>query len=328
MPEDTNTSPGNIVLVGFPFDAYSSYLRGAAEAPPLIREAFWSPHSDMWTETGVNLARPGLYTDHGDIALAETEQAFAIIEDTITRMVERDQRPVSLGGDHSISYPILRGIAKKYRPLTILHFDAHPDLHDEFEGSRLSHACPFARIMEEGLATRLVQVGIRMLNDHQREQIQRFGVELVEMRNFQRAIALRFDTPVYVSFDIDGLDPAFAPGVSHHEPGGMSTRQALDVIHRLHQQNVPVIGADIVEFNPRRDFQGITAAASAKILKEILGVMDLCPPFVSIAELGALAEAEKEAEKEAAAESETGDEPAIAAQASHANTAQDIAAAD
>jgi agmatinase len=261
---------GTAAIIGFPFDAYSSFLHGAAEAPPVIRAAFRSPSSNMWTETGLNLERDGVYADCGDAPLIELERVFTVIEATIAQLLARDLCPVSLGGDHSITYPIMRAFAKKHRPLTILHFDAHPDIYDEFEGNRFSHACPFARIMEAGLVTRLVQVGIRTLNDHSREQIERFGVEVIEMRKISRAFALSFDTPVYISFDLDGLDPAFAPGVSHHEAGGLSTRDAITIIHSI---NAPVVGADIVEFNPRRDAQGITAAACARLLKEIIGVI-------------------------------------------------------
>jgi arginase family enzyme len=124
--------------------------------------------------------------------------------------------------------------------------------------------------MEEGLVERLVQVGIRTATGHQREQIERFGVEVVEMKDFPDDLRLEFDTPVYISFDIDGLDPAFAPGVSHREPGGLSTRQALNLIQRL---KADVVGADIVEFNPRMDPTGVTAMVCAKLLKEIAAKM-------------------------------------------------------
>ena len=124
--------------------------------------------------------------------------------------------------------------------------------------------------MEEGLADRLVQVGIRTATGHQREQIERFGVEAVEMKDFSDDLTIEFDTPVYISFDIDGLDPAFAPGVSHREPGGLSTRQALNVIQRL---KADVVGADLVEFNPRMDSTGVTAMVCAKLLKEIAAKM-------------------------------------------------------
>ena len=110
------------------------------------------------------------------------KDAFAAIENGVGALLEQGKRPVSLGGDHSITYPIVKAFARRYPELTIFHFDAHPDLYDEFEGNRLSHACPFARIMEAGLAKRLVQVGIRTINGHQREQAKRFGVEVVEMR--------------------------------------------------------------------------------------------------------------------------------------------------
>ena len=160
--------------------------------------------------------------------------------------------------------------ARKYKDLNVLHFDAHPDIYDSYQGNRNSHASPFARIMEQGLVKRLVQVGIRTFTADQREQVKKFGVESIEMRNLTGNIELAFDGPVYISFDVDALDPAFAPGVSHREPGGMSTRQALDLIQRLRGK---VVGADIVEFNPRMDPLHITGTVCAKLLKEIAARM-------------------------------------------------------
>ena len=158
-----------------------------------------------------------------------------------------------LGGDHSITFPIVKAVAPRYPELTIFHFDAHPDLYDEFEGNRLSHACPFARIMEAGLAKRLVQIGIRTINRHQREQAQRFGVEVVEMRGLPAYEKLTAAGPVYITFDMDVLDPAFAPGVSHREPGGMSVREAIAHLHAIGGE---IVGADLVEFNPVQDVGG------------------------------------------------------------------------
>jgi arginase family enzyme len=143
-------------------------------------------------------------------------------------------------------------------------------LYDEFEGSRVSHACPFARIMEERLATRLVQVGIRTLNRHQREQAEKFGVEIVEMSALPAYDRLKIRGPVYISFDMDVLDPAFAPGISHREPGGMTVREAIAHLHAIAGT---IGGADIVEYNPAQDVAGMTATVAAKILKEILGKM-------------------------------------------------------
>ena len=266
---------GTPTLLGLPYDGSSSFLKGTAAAPPLIRQALHSPAGNPWTETGVDLGADGALDDAGDVPLGTSAaDARTKIEESVRTLLEAGGRPIVLGGDHSITYPIVRAVRWFHPQLSILHFDAHPDLYPEFEGDRYSHACPFARIMEERLADRLVQVGIRTLNDHQRQQAARFGVEIIEMRDWARTASLRFDSPVYVSFDLDGLDPAFAPGVSHPEAGGFSTRQALEILHALAQQRLaPVVGADLVEFNPSRDVGGITAAACAKLLKELIGLM-------------------------------------------------------
>ena len=177
---------------------------------------------------------------------------------------------IALGGDHSVTYPILRAVNARYRQPTILHIDAHADLYDEFEGDRYSHACPFARIMEEGLAARLVQVGIRTLSAHQRAQADRFGVEVIDMRAWVAGMRPIVEGPVYISVDLDGIDPAFAPGVSHWEPGGLTVRDVLGMIQDIRS---PIVGADVVEFNPRRDPSGMTAMVAAKIVKELAGTM-------------------------------------------------------
>lgn len=262
--------PGaRIGVLGVQSDENSSHLRGAALAPAKIREAFFCDSSNRWTEDETDLGAPGLFADAGDIAPPagdmprETEAAAA-------RLYEAGLRVIALGGDHAISFPLLKAAARRHHGLTILHFDAHPDLYEDFEGNRFSHASPFARIMEAGLAKRLVQVGIRTINGHQREQARRFGVEVFTMREWRRVFDLRFDSPLYISFDIDGLDPAFAPGVSHCEPGGLSTREALDLIQSL---RADVIGADIVEFNPLQDPTGMTARVAVKLFKEIAGKM-------------------------------------------------------
>jgi arginase len=269
MPETdsiTEVARARLALIGFRFDENSSFMKGAADAPPQIRAALRSDASNMWSEAGIDLGVESLFFDAGDIeAIAGSEMSY-LVEQTIVTLLNDSLRPISLGGDHSITYPIIKAFNKKYGRLDILHFDAHPDLYDDFRGNRYSHASPFARIMEEGLAKRLVQVGIRTINGHQRAQAERFGVEIHEMRDWQDDLKLEFDSPIYISFDIDALDPAFAPGVSHREPGGLSTRQAIDLIQRLKGS---VVGADIVEFNPRMDPLQITGTVCAKLLKEI-----------------------------------------------------------
>ena len=255
-------------LIGIPYDASSSFLRGSAAAPPLVREALWSPAGNTFTETGVDIK--GL-ADAGDLKLSENPaMAREQIEAGINKVLDNGFRPISIGGDHSIAYPILRAIARKHKMLTIVQIDAHGDLYDEFEGDRYSHACPFARIMEERLALNLIQVGVRTLTTHQREQAKRFAVEVIEMRRFAEGMRPTSGNAVYLSVDLDALDPAFAPGVSHREPGGLTVRDVVSMVQHL---NGDIVGADVVELNPAKDVDGITAAVAAKIVKEIAGRM-------------------------------------------------------
>ncbi len=261
-----------VALVGIPYDENSSYLRGAATAPQKIREALHCGSANLCSESGIDLGNHALFTDLGDLELEGFPAPLETVELFAAQLLERQIRILSLGGDHSITPAILRAYSKKYNGLNLLQFDAHPDLYNEFEGNRNSHACPFARIMEEKLVKRLVQVGIRTMNSHQHEQAERFGVEVIDMKSWRPGIGFDFSGPLYISFDMDALDPAFAPGVSHHEPGGFSTREVLTMIQNI---DVPIIGADIVEFNPLRDTSGITAMVAAKLLKELFSKMNV-----------------------------------------------------
>ncbi|HEV2655683.1 MAG TPA: agmatinase [Ktedonobacteraceae bacterium] len=261
-------SAGTVSLLGIPFDAHSSYLRGPALAPARMREALYNGSSNLWTEDGMDLS--DAFHDAGDLAFpADITSIYAEIERVVRDILALGYPLICLGGDHSITYPIMRGFQDSFADITILHFDAHPDLYDNLDGP-LSHACQFARIMEDGLARRLVQVGIRTINGHQLEQAQKFGVEVITMRNLARLASLKLESPLYISFDLDVLDPAFAPGVSHYEAGGMSVREVLTIIQEL---RVPIVGADIVEYNPIRDHQTQTAMVCGKMLKEITAAM-------------------------------------------------------
>ena len=261
----------DVALIGLLSDANSSYKRGAAEAPGFIRQALHCESSNLCSELGVDLAKNSRFVDLGDHPVNDDAESFLAIESVIFKINEVGALPLVLGGDHAITYPVLRAVHRAHGPVNLLHFDAHPDLYHDFEGNPYSHASPFARIMERGLVSRLVQVGIRTLNKGQREQVERFGVETHEMMTLDiNAIGRDFVGPVYISCDIDALDPAFAPGVSHHEPGGLSVRDILGVIQRLPNR---IVGADIVEYNPGRDINNMTAMVAAKLLKEIAGKM-------------------------------------------------------
>ena len=261
---------GTPTLLGVPFDGASSFRRGAAAAPSVIRAALSSSAGNSWTEGLVDLGTSGALADAGDLALPEGPEARRAIEQGVADVLAGGARPIILGGDHSITYPVLRAVRRRHPRLSVLHVDAHPDLYDEFQGDRFSHACPFARALEERLVDQLVQVGIRTMNAQQRAQADRYGVTVIDMDAWVEGQRPTLTNPAYVSIDLDGLDPAFVPGVSHPEPGGLSVR---DVVTMLHHLEVPIVGADVVELNPELDGHGFTAIVAAKLVKEIAGSM-------------------------------------------------------
>ncbi|MDX2452941.1 agmatinase [Desulfosarcina sp.] len=267
---NTELNPDTVALIGIPFDEYSSFMRGPAKAPSAIRQTLHNGSSNLFAENGVNLESHSLFCDLGDLALPRGEDAMTAIETAVGRLAEQKARVLALGGDHAVTFPVVKALTNTHDNLTILHLDAHPDLYDSYDGSRFSHACPFARIMETGRVKRLVQVGIRGMNDEQRRQVDKFGVTCIEMKDYRSKNPIVLEGPLYLSVDMDVLDPAYAPGVSHHEPGGMSTRKVLRLIQSI---QCPIVGADIVEYNPDRDVNGMTAAVAAKLVKEIAGVM-------------------------------------------------------
>src|SRR5687767_14783560 len=173
--------PNKLALIGIRYDENSSFTKGAADAPPQIRAALRSDAWNLFSENGTDLSDDSTFFDAGDIEPVASGDMFTLIENSVHTLIADGLAPISLGGDHSITYPIVRAFARKYRDLSVVHFDAHPDLYESYQGNRNSHASPFARIMEQKLVKRLVQVGIRTFTSHQREQVRKFGVESIEM---------------------------------------------------------------------------------------------------------------------------------------------------
>lgn len=267
-----------IHLIGVPTDVHSSYLRGAAKAPAFIRAQLASDHSNMACERGFEIGREIELVDRGDLPLTEEPADDQRIIEAVRQTVAAGAIPLALGGDHSVTFPLVAAVAAAHGPLDILHFDAHPDLYDNFGDDPRSHASPFARIMERGLAKRLVQVGIRTLNRHCREQADRFGVEIIEARHFRPGCVPALASPLYISIDLDAFDPSCAPGVSHLEPGGLTTREVIDILLAV---DAPIAGADIVELNPDRDINGMTAILAAKLVKELAALATAHPAEVA-----------------------------------------------
>lgn len=274
-------------LLGIPLGHNSSFLQGPAFAPPHIREAIWCGSTNSTTEEGKDISDPRVMVDVGDLAVQEIrecgvddERLMNTVSDSVKIVMEEAPlRPLVLGGDHSISYPVVRAVSEKLGGrLDILHLDAHPDIYDAFENNYYSHASSFARIMEGGYARRLLQVGIRSINKEGREQGQKFGVEQYEMRTFSRDRHFLENLKlgegvkgVYISIDVDCLDPAFAHGISHFEPGGLSFRDVLNILHNLQGD---LVAADVVEYNPQRDTtDAMTAMVAAKFARELTAIM-------------------------------------------------------
>lgn len=257
-----------IDVIGVPWDEKSTFMHGCSDAPNKIWDAFNCESTNTCAENGTDFGRNKPLFYRGNMKLSSGDKVIEEIAEQASFTASKGVFPLFIGGDHAVTYPLVKGLNQTVPDINILQFDAHPDLYDAFEGDKYSHACPFARIMEKRLAKRLVSVGIRSMTKHLKEQAERFGVEIVDMQNFDPQMVLAFDGPVYLSLDLDVLDPAFAPGVSHHEPGGLTTRELIRVIQTFKGK---LVGADIVEYNPYRDIQNITAMVAAKLLKEIAG---------------------------------------------------------
>lgn len=261
-----------IHLLGLPTDQNSSFERGAALAPSAIRAALWSDRGNLSAQSGKEIGTDIAFKDLGDLPLSDIDCAAddAVIKQAVRETIDAGAIPLLLGGDHAVTFPVVAALAARHGPLNILHFDAHPDIYADFEGNPRSHASPFARILEAGHATRLVQVGIRTLNRHCREQAERYNVEIIPMLNFEAALVPVLEGPLYISIDLDGIDPSEAPGVAHPEPGGLTIREVLSV---LAKQKAHIVGADIVELNPARDVNDITAIVAAKLVREVAALI-------------------------------------------------------
>lgn len=259
-------------LIGIPYDHNSSFLRGSSYAPQRIRLMDKEGSANAYSESGLEIKENVNYQDLGDIVFetSDAEKAFQTINSTIKNHLKDDSKILSLGGDHSVSFPVIEAFANKYDGLNILHLDAHADLYENFDDNPYSHASPFARLMETGKINSLTQVGIRTFNTHQKAQAEKYGVQVVEMKDFNFDFLKNLEAPLYISLDLDVLDPAFAPGISHHEPGGMNTRDLITIIQNI---SVEIVGADIVEYNPVRDIHNMTAMVAYKMMKELMAKM-------------------------------------------------------
>jgi len=276
-----------LVVVGIPWDATASYRRGAAAAPRAIRTATDSALYNRYSERGVDLAGLWRVCDHGNVRRARTASSLRrSVEVTMKLHDHRNQRTLFLGGDHYVTYPAFEVAAESGgRPLSLLYFDAHPDLYESYEGSLHSHATVVSRILENTKTSsgKVCYVGIRASTKEQDNRIQQLGLTKLTSHDVDTkgceeisssAKSLLADEPVYLSIDLDCLDPAYAPGVANPQPGGLSTRQLFDILHGL--DGLRVVAADIVEYSPNCESNAKTTGFTAAVLiKEIMHLLAL-----------------------------------------------------
>lgn len=285
LPVETDPAKLDACFVGVPFDLGTSNRTGTRFGPRQIRaeSALLRPYNMATRSAPFDCLR---VADFGDVAINpyNLHDSIARIEAAYDRIIGADCRPITLGGDHTIALPILRAMYRKHGKVGLVHVDAHADVNDTMFGEKINHGTPFRRAVEEGLldCSRVVQIGLRGTGyspadfDWCRDQ----GFRVVQAEDcWHRSLApLMAEVkdrvgggPVYLSFDIDGLDPAYAPGTGTPEIGGLTVPQGLEIIRGL--RGLDLVGADLVEVSPPFDPLGTTAVLAANLAFEMLCIL-------------------------------------------------------
>ncbi len=289
LPRVDEVSDVDVAIVGVPFDAGVSYRPGARFGPAHVRESSrllrpYNPAADVEPFATQQVV------DAGDIAANpfDIEAAITQIEAGARALLERADRLVTIGGDHTIALPLLRAVAAKHGPVAVVHFDAHLDTWDTYFGAAYTHGTPFRRASEEGLIDRsgCLHVGTRGPLYARQDLVddQELGFQVVPSVEIDdlgaRGIVERIrervgERPVYVSVDIDVLDPAFAPGTGTPEAGGMTSRELLAILRGFAELNL--VGADVVEVSPAYDHAEVTGIAASHVTYELLSALSPRP---------------------------------------------------
>jgi agmatinase len=277
----------DVGLVGIPYDGGTSYRTGARFGPRAIREQSslirpWNPVLKVHPFDRLRVADVG----DVDVVPISIERTYEVVERRIAEMMTAGVVPVAVGGDHSVTLPVLRAVARRHGPLGIVHFDSHPDTWDEYFGSKFFHGTPFRRGIEEGVIDprRMIQIGIRGplygaddFRFHDEHGIEAIRIEMVKEHGIAWTVS-RLERlrggPVYCSFDIDAVDPAYAPATGTPEVGGLTSYEALSLVRAL--QGLTLVGADLVEVSPLYDGPGqITSLLAANLLFELVSLLAL-----------------------------------------------------
>ena len=285
LPQARSTEGLDACFVGVPLDIGTSNRSGARFGPRQIRSesVLLRPYNMATRAAPFDSLQ---VADIGDVATNpfDLKDSIDLIESAYDAIVANGCRPITLGGDHTIAWPILRALHKKYGKVAVVHVDAHADVNDTMFGEKIAHGTPFRRAVEDGLlqCDKVTQIGLRGTGYHADDfdwcRKQGFTVVQAEacwnksLAPLMEEVRARVgDTPVYLSFDIDGLDPAFAPGTGTPEIGGLTVQQGLEIVRGMRGLNV--VGADLVEVSPPYDQVGTTALVGANLAFEMLCVM-------------------------------------------------------
>jgi len=275
---DLTPANSDFTVIGIPFDGLASARKGAADAPKRIR--FWSQHLTPFSEDRTRL-KDMRVCDLGDIEIAHPESDFELVRQKVATL---PNIPILLGGDHSVTIPIFQGQRQRFaeKRLGVLWLDAHPDLCDNFNGSRLSHACVLRRGIEFGIHPEdICLVGLRSWEDQEIDLIENGGLHVYSAADVAELgikfiaadihkVLARCDA-VHISLDIDCLDPAFAPGTGIPEAGGLTSRELITLLKAL--QGLPLVGLDVVEVSPPIDPSDATVFAALRIIMEFIAVI-------------------------------------------------------
>ena len=285
LPRIEDVPRADIAVVGIPFDSGVSYRPGTRFGPSHVRESsrLLRPYNPAQDVSPFQLAQ---VVDAGDIPVNpfDLTEAVTEVERAALALGEQVQRLVTIGGDHTVALPLLRAVAAKHGPVAVLHFDAHLDTWDTYFGAPITHGTPFRRASEEGLIdlTASCHVGTRgpLYSKQDLEDDERLGFSIVSSEYIEehgveaaidRILTRIGDKPLYVSIDIDVLDPAHAPGTGTPEAGGLTSRELLRILRALRERDI--VGADVVEVSPAYDHAQMTGIAASHVVYELVTLL-------------------------------------------------------
>lgn len=267
-----NFNEADCIMVGLPYDGTCSYRPGTRFAPELIRIASYGLESySPLQDRDLDEVR---FYDAGEIEfqLGNREDSLLKIQTAAEATLSYDKKWLGVGGEHLVTYPALKAYSKKYPELYLIHFDAHADVREDYIEEKLSHACVMRRISELITSNNLIQIGIRSGTQEEFNWMKENNTLVKSQEEFKERLKFLQDKPVFLSIDLDVLDPSLMSGTGTPEPGGMTYGEFMSWLMML--KNLNIVGADVVELSPHYDQSGVSTVTAAKVIREVLLLMN------------------------------------------------------